>query len=207
MKKTLLAFVIAASVATGSFAQELRCYTTEKHNEAIKNNPALIRQMEELQKFTQEFGRTTRTSGVVYTIPVVFHILHNYGPENISDAQIYDAMRILNEDYRKLNADTTSIVASFQGIASDSEIEFRLATIDPNGNCTNGIDRIVTQLTYLAADPAKLNPWPNNKYLNIWVANSLENTGAAAYAYYPGAAPTASVDGVHLHMRSDIALI
>ncbi|MBK8364865.1 MAG: T9SS type A sorting domain-containing protein [Bacteroidetes bacterium] len=196
MKKTLLAFVIAASVATGSFAQELRCYTTEKHNEAIKNNPALIRQMEELQKFTQEFGRTTRTSGVVYTIPVVFHILHNYGPENISDAQIYDAMRILNEDYRKLNADTTSIVASFQGIASDSEIEFRLATIDPNGNCTNGIDRIVTQLTYLAADPAKLNPWPNNKYLNIWVANSLENTGAAAYAYYPGAAPTASVDGV-----------
>jgi PKD repeat protein len=197
MKKTLLAFVIAASLATGSFAQEHRCYTTEMHNEAIKNNPGLLRQAEELEKFTQDFGRTTRANGsVVYTIPVVFHILHNYGAENISDAQIHDAMRILNEDFRKLNADTTSIVPAFQGIASDSEIEFRLASIDPNGNCTNGIDRIVTQLTYLADDGSKLNPWPNNKYLNIWVANSLENTGAAAYAYYPGSIPSAAVDGV-----------
>ena len=197
MKKTLLAFAFAASLASGSYAQEHRCYTTEMHNEAIKNNPALLRQMEDLEKFTQEFGRTTRANGsVVYTIPLVFHILHNYGAENISDAQIYDAVAILNRDYRKLNADTAAIVPAFQGIAADCEIEFRLASIDPNGNCTNGIDRIVTQLTYTANDQSKLNPWPNNKYLNIWVANSLENSGAAAYAYYPGSIPSAAVDGV-----------
>ena len=45
-----------------------------------------------------------------YIIPVVVHVLHQGGPENISDAQILDAMRILNEDYNKQNADTIDVI-------------------------------------------------------------------------------------------------
>ena len=37
-------------------------------------------------------------------------------------------------DYRKLNSDTTDIVSSFKSLAADIQFEFRLATIDPNGN-------------------------------------------------------------------------
>ncbi|CAN5372246.1 hypothetical protein BH09BAC5_BH09BAC5_17060 [soil metagenome] len=131
-----------------------------------------------------------------YIIPLVFHIVHDYGPEDISDAQVLDAVRILNIDYRKNNADTTSIVSQFVGIASDAKIEFRLANLDPNGNCTNGIDRVASIETYIGDDGSKLNYWPRNKYLNVWVTKVIGAAGAAAYAYLPGTAPSAAVDGV-----------
>ena len=43
---------------------------------------------------------------VVYKIPVVFHVLHNGGPENISRDQIEDAVAILNRDYRLQNCES-----------------------------------------------------------------------------------------------------
>lgn len=130
-----------------------------------------------------------------YIIPVVFHIIHDYGSENISDAQVLDQMRILNEDYNELNSDLSLVVSAFQGITGNPSIEFRLANIDPNGNCTNGIDRIYSTETYIGDDGSKLNAWPRNKYLNVWVVKTI-SSGAAGYAYLPGTAPSASVDGI-----------
>ena len=62
----------------------------------------------------------------LYIIPVVFHVIHDNGPENISNAQIEDAMEILNRDFRLMNPDTGQIVAGFVDIAADVDIEFRL---------------------------------------------------------------------------------
>ena len=199
----LLLFLISVLTAT---AQEHRCYTDDIYRKAVAADPSIANVRQQLEAFTAGFvqqledrpdSRLRRNSGgpATYIIPVVFHIIHRYGPENISDAQVLDCVRLLNEDFRKLNADTTQIVPSLISVAADCEIEFRLATIDPNGNCTNGIDRIYSNLTYLANDDAKLNPWPSNKYLNIWSVHSLENAGAAAYAYYPGTAPPGA-DGI-----------
>lgn len=123
-----------------------------------------------------------------YVIPVVFHVLHQGSFENISDAQILDAMSIINEDFTKLNADTALIEPIFKPIAANADIEFRLATLDPSGNCTNGIDRISTVLCNNANDCSKLNQWDPAHYLNIWVVKSLENTGIAEYVYLPAAA-------------------
>src|ERR1700752_316180 len=125
-------------------------------------------------------------STTVYTIPVVFHVLHQNVPENLSDPQIVDAINILNRDMRKLNDDTINITPKFQDLASDIRIEFVLARLDPQGNCTNGIDRIYTSKTNNGDDSAKINPWPRDKYLNIWTAKKVWN-GWAAYAYYPSA--------------------
>ncbi len=195
MKKFLLAFILAGTIATLSSAQEQHCFTMEMDNQATLKDPEMLRQRQVLENFIQHYATAEkRNNGIVYVIPIVFHILHNYGGENISDAQVLDQVRILNRDFRRLNADTINLVPAFQGHAADSEIEFRLPSIDPNGNCTNGIDRIQTMLTFGANDQSKLNPWPNNKYFNVWVASSLENTGAAAYAYYPGA--SSAIDGV-----------
>ena len=121
-------------------------------------------------------------SSIVYIIPVVFHILHEYGSENISDAQVFDAMMHLNEDFRKLNADTAQLVAPFDTLAADCQIEFRLAQIDPNGNCTNGIERIPSFYT-TTGDNCQINQWPRDKYLNIWVTRNLGSI--CAYAYLP----------------------
>ncbi|MBK8584326.1 MAG: choice-of-anchor J domain-containing protein [Bacteroidetes bacterium] len=199
MKKILLAFILATTIASVTNAQEKHCYTTEMDNEATLNNPDMLRQRQNLETFIQQYGKAERrNNSVVYVIPIVFHILHNYGEENISDAQVLDQVRILNRDFRRTNADTVNIVPAFQGMAADIEVEFRLPSIDPNGNCTNGIDRVQTMLTYSANNQSKINGWPNNKYLNVWVANSLENTGAAAYAHYPGG--NNAVDGImNLH--------
>ncbi len=193
MKKLLLSVLLTAVFGNLLFAQnEHRCHTDEVYRETVANNPDVLRIQQQLEEFTadyvrnQSMQRTTSGGTPLYIIPVVFHILHNYGPENISDEQVRDAIRVINEDYSKLNPDTSQIIPPFLGIAANAQIEFRLANIDPNGNCTNGIDRIVTNLTYNANDQSKLNPWPNQKYINIWVAHTLERTGAAAYAFLPG---------------------
>jgi hypothetical protein len=134
-----------------------------------------------------------------YIIPVVFHVLHQGGTENISDAQILDAMRILNEDYNKQNADTIDVIPYYQNNIADMQVEFRLANLDPDGNATNGIDRIYTSLTNAGSDSAKINQWNPSRYLNIWVVKNID-MGAAGYSNYPWSVPDTfpNHDGVML---------
>lgn len=136
-----------------------------------------------------------KTTGTVYIVPVVFHILHNNGSENISEAQIQDQINILNRDYRLLNADASGVQTPFQGMPSDVEIEFRLATVAPNGNCFSGITRTLTSLTnngssgqaqvdaVVAGNDVYQGIWPHNQYLNVYIAKEIG--GAAGYTFNP----------------------
>ncbi len=205
MKKFYLFLVVALTGFSSLFAQERKaCGTDEANRKALLDHPEFLQQQQELEEFTQNYIQNhqsqSRVGGPTYIIPVVFHIIHNYGGENISDAQVLDAMRVINEDYNAQN-DTSVVIPEFKPLVANCGFEFRLATIDPNGNCTNGIDRIASFLTDIGTDTAKFNPWPQNKYLNIWVVNKMgaSHDGAAAYAYAPGASPTTlrgSADGV-----------
>ncbi len=129
-----------------------------------------------------------------YTIPVVFHILHTGGAENISDAQILDEMKILNMTYQKQNADTINVVPSFSNNIANVQFEFRLATLDPSGNCTNGIIRHYTNKTNWSANDfnAFIYTWPSSKYLNIYIVKSIDI--APAYSFLPGTAPSPAAD-------------
>jgi len=204
MKKHLLYVVLLVSFTfpfKNSSAQEVHpvsgeplkyCGSTEATQELLNKQPhlkAAYELFEEEQK--KQRSKTASSKGSqqtnqlpIHTIPVVFHILHSFGPENIPDLNVHDAIRVLNEDFRRRNADTSDVVAAFKSLAGDAEIEFALAKIDPNGNCTNGIDRIISSKTYKGDDAAKLNIWPRNKYLNIWVVNDIPGN-AAGYTYLP----------------------
>lgn len=150
---------------------------------------------------------TEKATGVIYTIPVVFHILHNNGSENISDAQIADALAILNRDYRKLNADANSVQTPFQGMPTDAEINFVFATVAPNGACFSGITRTVNVLTNDGSDgQAQVNAiiagnnvyqgvWPHNRYLNIYVAADIG--GAAGYTFLPNGTSAANATNMY----------
>ena len=193
MKKIFTNSILLSSLLVSLFnvnAQETTlkyCGSTEKYLERLKQHPEILDEERKLDAFTREFEKEKKSSKsqqAPYIIPIVFHIVHQYGSENISDAQIIDAVRILNEDFRKLNADTVDIVPQFKQIATDANIEFRLAKKDPNGNCTNGIDRIASLETNVGDDGSKLNPWDRSKYLNIWVVKTI-SSGAAGFAYYP----------------------
>lgn len=139
-----------------------------------------------------------QSSAPIYTIPVVFHILHQGGPENISDAQVLDALAILNKDFQKKNADTITIVPSFTAIAANVQFEFRLAGIDPNGNCTNGIIRHYTSRTNWNVNDYSYfaYSWPANRYLNFYVIRSMNIPGGNAYTFFPGSGVPASADAI-----------
>ena len=148
-----------------------------------------------------------KATGVIYTIPVVFHILHNNGSENISNAQVQSALDILNRDYRRLNADANAVASAFQGMPSDVEIEFQFATVAPNGACFEGITRTQSTMTNNGANgqdqiTAIINGndvyqgvWPHNKYLNIYVANSIG--GAAGYTFLPNGGSAANATNMY----------
>ncbi len=141
-----------------------------------------------------------QTNGPV-VIPVVFHILHLGGSENISDAQVMDAVRILNLDYNRLSIDTADIIPAYRNNVANMQITFRLANLDPNGNCTNGIEHIYTSQTDVGAVPLLPgHEWPRNKYLNIWVYREFGLTpGAGAYTFAPWNADTLpSEDAVNI---------
>ena len=110
-------------------------------------------------------------------IPVVVHVLHNgtaVGVDaNISDAQILSQIRVLNEDFRRKNADAIRTPEEFLPVAADANIEFVLAKQDPNGLPTNGIVRKQGPKTIYGPEDATIigqtSQWNPEEYLNMWV--------------------------------------
>ena len=191
MRKNIFVFLFLFALGFNVIAQqESKCAISDLIKKQELNDPAFTQRRKETANRLANFSTKKNTNSQIYTIPVVFHILHLGGNENISNDQVYDAMRHMNEDFRKRNEDTAVIVPEFKTIAADCEIEFRLATIDPDGNCTNGIIRHYTPSTNFDASYAYtgVGPglWDPQKYMNIYVCRTLDFPGAAAYTYIPG---------------------
>lgn len=192
----LLAIVCSQDTSWGQATHQ--CSTDEMRRQLIEKYPEIIQREENFNQLAQTFSTSNlKTEGSTYIIPVVFHIIHDYGEENISDEQIFEAIERINEDFSKTNSDLGATVTEFLGISANCEVEFRLAQRELSGTCTNGIDRIASMRTYTGGDAAKLGGWQHAFYLNIWVVKSLPGT-AAAYAYYPTAIADAliPVDGI-----------
>lgn len=194
MKHFLYLVFIFAAFRTFSQTENFPCKTDEMHQELFRKYPhynrGIINAHNRLQSDTKQFTENgIQKSDASYVIPVVFHIIHNYGPENISDAQVHDALNQVNLQFRKQNPDTNEIVSQFKPIAADIEIEFRLAQLDPDGNCTSGITRTASPLTSPGNHDVKsLIHWPPNKYLNVYIC--AEAAGLAGHALLPSAADT-----------------
>ena len=182
-------------VSCVSYAQHI-CGTDLWVNEQIQKDPSfeqtVIDNWNKSNQYTNP-SLSVSSARALDIIPVVVHVIHDNGVGNISYDQIQDAIRILNEDFRRINSDTGSTNAIFKPFAADSEIEFRLAKIDPNGDCTNGVVRInEPNSTYDATNSVKsVSYWPSNKYMNIWVINSIANFSGnngtiLGYAQFPG---------------------
>ncbi len=120
-----------------------------------------------------------------FIIPVVFHVIHNDGDENLYDQQIIEHLKFVNLNYQKLNSDTAFVDPAYRDIIANCNFEFRLATIDPNNNCTNGITHHKSVLTNNADDYTKFNQWNRKNYLNIWVIKNFEDVNLGGYAKFP----------------------
>ena len=172
----------ALFLSGGMMAQDaaFNCGHDIVFNRMLEEDPALADKIAAEEVKTQEwlkehpYTEPAEKSGATYVIPVVFHVLHDDGPENISKENILDQLRIMNEDYQKLNADQSAIVSEFQSIIGNASVEFRLARKDPNGNCTDGIVRRKTTQTY----SGKLESigswhWNTSRYLNVFIVRDI----------------------------------
>jgi PKD repeat protein len=188
------------------------CGNVENEQRLYEGNPELKEQIEAEQAQFQidyEIYMQSWSPGdrVAYVIPVVVHVVHLGGPENISNAQIYNGIELLNEDFSMSNADNANTVAAFQGVIGNADIEFKLATKDPSGNCHSGITRTFSNTTYdtglsfqdgnhpiVDAVAAEHGTWAQNKYLNIFIC--IDPIGNAGYTYRPtNAIPNSSMYG------------
>lgn len=204
---TLASFLVLSLFAFSLEAQR-DCGAMEHLEQQIQQHPDIEMNMQRIERFTQEYIRTganqRAVSGVI-TIPVVVHIVYGNGAENISDAQVQSQIDVLNEDFRRTNADAANTPNDFIGVAADTEIEFCLATVDENGAPTSGITRTATTVgSFGTNDAVKFNSsggkdaWNTSQYLNIWVCDL--GSSLLGYAQFPGG-PAAS-DGVVCHYQA-----
>ena len=184
-------FLILMILYTWQTSGQQRCGTMDQGMQEEKKFESWM----ESKRLQNQF----RISGVaeeVYTIPVVFHIIHNGEPigvgENISEERIMEQFAILNQDFRKMNPRSSSVPALFYPIEADIGVEFILAKQDPNGFATNGIVRKQGSRSNYSNSLNTLKGesyWPAEDYINVWVAETGETIGFASF-------PITSLDGI-----------
>lgn len=180
---------------------------------AAERNPNFEQDMQafqaEIARKAEQYdmpGVSQRTTGISRTVPVVFHIV-------MSKAQMADTARIitriktqmdvLNEDFNAANADRTNIPSAFKTLHADLKINFALAKIDPKGNPTDGYEFVETTQTSFEADDqgsygskyycsdvkykasGGADVWDAERYLNVWVVNSITPMGVAGVGTPP----------------------
>ncbi len=173
------------------------CGTDLYYEHQVSDNPSLkgveSTHNVESKKFVKSNKSNVNKRATKYTIPVVFHVIHTGGSENISREQILDQIRILNEDFSYTNTNKVNLRTAFQNVAASGDIKFELATIDPQGNCFDGINRIYSPLGVnmdIDDEPVKdLAYWNYRKYLNIWVVTNIVSGSSQGtvlgYAVFP----------------------
>ena len=189
MNKILTIILIGATLFLN--AQE-RCGTTAVTEKMMIDYPEYAKARAKVNSQTMQWieNHPNYNEKTIITIPVVVHVVWKTNTHNISDAQIQSQIDALNKDYRRTNIDAINTPNVWQGIAADTEIEFCLATKDPNGLPTNGIDRVQTTHGSFGMDndihttsDGGADDWPNDDYLNIWVCNI--ESGLLGYASPP----------------------
>nr|MBP6810391.1 PKD domain-containing protein [Saprospiraceae bacterium] len=149
-----------------------------------------------LQVFEQKKSSQDQ-SGMVKTIPVVVHIVHDGGAENLSDAQVQQALSWLNQALANQGYFN-------QGSGADCGIQLCFAQRTPDGQPTNGITRDQSPFTVMQMETQdqqvkNLNRWKSKDYVNIWLVRSIcsSNYGCNVYGYanYPFAHGS-NIDGI-----------
>jgi len=200
MKQLLLLFIAAsiAAIAGAQNSEPLHIHLKEKtecgFDKVIRklNVPYSVL-INAYRPANASSATAAKGAGIVYDIPVVFHIIYGPGQAsfNLPDSIIQNQLTILNQAFRKQHGDTVNTRAIFKPLSGDAEIQFHLATLDPQGNPTTGITRTASPRAYFGTQSGILDSlervkitaeggkdaWPASRYLNIWVANLSNPTG------------------------------
>ncbi len=213
MKKTLLCAALGAVVLLGGSRTALaqaptqKC-ATDEHNAALEatyHNPqmaaerraadVLAERMQMDDVFARQFRAQHRTATASRIVPMVIHVVTKCGNEALQKARILSGVQQLNEDWSRTNADAVNTRPPFLPYATNLDVEFRLAKLDPNGNPTDGIHRITDPATD-AVEPRdqikSIVPYWDG-YFNVWLVDAISGGGGGGtilgYAQFPGTGP------------------
>lgn len=171
----------------------IRCATTEYEEYLQKQDPNRMTEAEFeawINPLIEKAKAQKSTSGGIVTIPVVVHVIHSGQPigvaPNIPDAQVQSQITVMNQDFRKM-AGTPGY--NTNPVGADTMIQFALAKVDPNGNPTNGIDRVnmcvydwsTTDINNIVK-PATI--WDPTQYMNMWSIR-FSDSSLLGYAQFP----------------------
>lgn len=189
-----IVFLFIAGSSLPAVAQELRC-ANEVTEPFLLQDPRYKAEFDAINQAIANGQYYKTAAGTILEIPLAVHIIHNGEPigtgSNISDQQVIDAVRGANERWRLL-----------QGAGLDMEVQFCLAQTDPDGNPSNGIDRVDGSgvryysqygIAYVGATGdtganeltiKNLSNWNHNYVYNVWVVNRIAG-GWGGYAFFP----------------------
>lgn len=202
----LFCFAITFFVISGQLPAQTGC-ATDVYKRLLQNDAAFSVRNDQLNQQWAAFKRSSSSARAledVYTLPVVFHIIHRGGAENIPDASILEALQVLNDGF------ANSAVFD-QGSGVDTKIRFCLAKLDPDNGYTTGITRTYADL--LTVNPElndkllkSLINWDPSRYINIWVVKDIDmqlqfdvcGAGALEVAGYSSLPPShgSNADGI-----------
>ncbi len=198
MKRLLL---LSIAVASTYLAHAQHVCGSDLHLQNISKKHPELRILEqnrptEVAEFQKNY-KSIQKRAIKYTIPVVFHVVHTNGDNNISREQILDQMRVLNEDFSFKGSTIAKLREPFKNVVGSADIAFVLASVDPNGKCFDGINRVESTVGLqmdMDEEPVKdLIYWDYKKYLNIWVVDNIVSSSASGgtvlgYAVFPSSA-------------------
>lgn len=177
-----------------------KCAQTEHTQRLIEERPGYAQQLQnaeaQIQSWLANYQPANGSNRSLQdTICVVVHVVYNTNQQNISDAQVFSQITVMNKDFSRENADTVNTPVAFQPVAGALPYHFQLARQDPNGNPTNGIDRRQTTVAnFIDDDKVKayttggLDAWDVTKYLNLWVCPL--SGGLLGYGEFPTGTPS-----------------
>ncbi|MFL0076450.1 M43 family zinc metalloprotease [Tenacibaculum maritimum] len=213
-KSILITLLLFFSLQTFSQTKH-SCKAKEQNDIYFKRYPKSKIEYLNFNTFTKKYtaNQHQKKAASTYTIPVVFHV---YGATQngatVTTEKIKIALQKLNDDFQGLNADFKDVDPYFNSIKSTLSIEFKLAQLDPNGNCTTGVIYYDEKSGYGNGggydSQISNDAWDNYKYMNVYLQGDLYADGSTSnsgVAWYPNSAMsdanTARVvyNGAYLH--------
>jgi hypothetical protein len=129
------------------------------------------------------------------TVKTVVNVIYKTADQNISQAQIKSQISAMNKDFRATNPDKSQTPGPWQGLVTDTRIQFKLVKVTRTKTNEDGF---TSDDGVKKSSTGGIAPFSPKTHLNLWVC--ALTGGLLGYAQFPGG--PATTDGVVINYRA-----